>query len=221
MRLDKKAVRALCAGQDLMDIDKVDASSKDIDEVRHCCLPPSPQLCCVCSASPFACTANKRSLVLCSQVTVLKSLPRLLRLDLSGNRLESVTALAAHSALKWLSLAHNGITAIPPLDIPELQVWRHRLNAVLRPVCRAGSQLFHYVGQLSFPLVTLMVSLLGLEHGVQHVLTRQRLLMQVLNIAGNKISGRLSIHGVPKLRALIANDNAITAVKGAQLAAPP
>ena len=39
--------------------------------------------------------------------------------------------------------------------------------------------------------------------------------MQVLNIAGNKISGKLRLHGVPKLRALIANDNAITAVKGA------
>ena len=39
--------------------------------------------------------------------------------------------------------------------------------------------------------------------------------MQVLNVAANKISGKLRLQGVPKLRALIANDNAITAVKGA------
>ena len=37
---------------------------------------------------------------------------------------------------------------------------------------------------------------------------------QVLNLAGNQISGKLKVEGVPKLRALIANDNAITAVKG-------
>ena len=39
--------------------------------------------------------------------------------------------------------------------------------------------------------------------------------LQVLNIAGNKLSGSIRVQGVPKLRALIANDNAITAVKGA------
>jgi hypothetical protein len=38
--------------------------------------------------------------------------------------------------------------------------------------------------------------------------------LQVLNIGGNKLSGLLRIKGVPKLRALIANDNAITVVKG-------
>ena len=46
------------------------------------------------------------------------------------------------------------------------------------------------------------------------------LTMQVLNIAGNKISGKLRVQGVPKLRALIANDNAITAIKGAQAMRP-
>jgi hypothetical protein len=56
------------------------------------------------------------------QVSVLPSLPRLLRLDLSGNRLTSLEALFAHSSLKWLSIAHNGIAAVPALDIPELQV---------------------------------------------------------------------------------------------------
>jgi len=55
-------------------------------------------------------------------VSVLPSLPRLLRLDIGSNRLASIDALAAHSALKWLSLAHNGVTALPPLNIPELQV---------------------------------------------------------------------------------------------------
>jgi len=56
------------------------------------------------------------------QVTALPSLPRLLRLDLSSNRLASIDALAAHSALKWLSVARNSVTALPPLNIPELQV---------------------------------------------------------------------------------------------------
>ena len=37
---------------------------------------------------------------------------------------------------------------------------------------------------------------------------------QVLNVAGNKLVGTLRVKGVPKLRALIANDNDITAVKG-------
>ncbi len=41
-------------------------------------------------------------------------------------------------------------------------------------------------------------------------------ILQVLNIAGNQLSGSIRVQGVPKLRALIANDNAITAVKGAQ-----
>ena len=58
------------------------------------------------------------------QVCVLPSLPRLLRLDLSGNRLTSLEALSVHSSLKWLSVANNGITTIPPLSIPELQVTR-------------------------------------------------------------------------------------------------
>ena len=40
--------------------------------------------------------------------------------------------------------------------------------------------------------------------------------LQVLNIAGNQLSGNIRVQGVPKLRALIANDNAITAVKGVQ-----
>ena len=56
------------------------------------------------------------------QVTVVPSLPRLLRLDLAKNRLTSLEALSAHSSLKWLSVAHNGIAAVPALDIPELQV---------------------------------------------------------------------------------------------------
>lgn len=34
-------------------------------------------------------------------------------------------------------------------------------------------------------------------------------------MGGNQVSGKLKIQGMPKLRALIANDNAITAVKGA------
>ncbi len=34
MRLDKKAVKAICAGLELKDIEKVDASKKDIDEAR-------------------------------------------------------------------------------------------------------------------------------------------------------------------------------------------
>lgn len=40
-------------------------------------------------------------------------------------------------------------------------------------------------------------------------------MLQVLNVGGNQVSGKLKIQGMPKLRALIANDNAITAVKGA------
>ena len=43
---------------------------------------------------------------------------------------------------------------------------------------------------------------------------------QVLNVAGNKLSGTLRIKGVPKLRALIANDNEITAVKGRSIPPP-
>lgn len=43
---------------------------------------------------------------------------------------------------------------------------------------------------------------------------------QVLNVAGNKLRGTLRIRGVPKLRALIANDNEITAVKGRQSCLP-
>ena len=39
--------------------------------------------------------------------------------------------------------------------------------------------------------------------------------VQVLNVGGNQVSGKLKIQGMPKLRALIVNDNAITAVKGA------
>ena len=41
-----------------------------------------------------------------------------------------------------------------------------------------------------------------------------RCVLQVLNVGGNQVSGKLKIQGMPKLRALIANDNAITAVKG-------
>lgn len=40
---------------------------------------------------------------------------------------------------------------------------------------------------------------------------------QVLNVGSNKLSGQLRIKGVPKLRALIANGNDITAVKGGWL----
>ncbi len=55
----------------------------------------------------------------------------------------------------------------------------------------------------------------GSAHGMSHPLTWYRTL-QVLNIAGNQLSGSIRVQGVPKLRALIANDNAITAVLGAQ-----
>lgn len=40
MRLDKKAVKALCAGVKLKDVEKVDASNKDIDEAS----PMTPPL---------------------------------------------------------------------------------------------------------------------------------------------------------------------------------
>ena len=34
MRLDKKAVKAICAGLELKNVEKMDASKKDIDEAR-------------------------------------------------------------------------------------------------------------------------------------------------------------------------------------------
>ena len=124
MRLDKKAVKAICAGLELKDIEKVDASKKDIDEARVL-VPPSAS-----SFLPLGCSARaaheqqELHTLGCGslQVTALTSLPRLLRLDLGSNRLASLDALAAHSALKWLSVAHNGVTALPPLNIPELQI---------------------------------------------------------------------------------------------------
>eukprot|EP00208_Stichococcus_sp_RCC1054_P003893 CAMPEP_0206144720 /NCGR_PEP_ID=MMETSP1473-20131121/25013_1 /ASSEMBLY_ACC=CAM_ASM_001109 /TAXON_ID=1461547 /ORGANISM="Stichococcus sp, Strain RCC1054" /LENGTH=328 /DNA_ID=CAMNT_0053540631 /DNA_START=406 /DNA_END=1388 /DNA_ORIENTATION=- len=98
--------------------------------------------------------AAERNLSSCDS---LKPFKQLLRLDLGGNKFTELGGLTASTSLKWLSLAHNQLTALPPLDIPELQV---------------------------------------------------------LNIAGNKIRGTLRVKGVPKLRALIANDNELTTVKG-------
>ena len=44
MRLDKKAIKAICAGLELKDIEKVDASTKDIDEARQMNTPTPPCL---------------------------------------------------------------------------------------------------------------------------------------------------------------------------------
>ena len=176
---------------------------------------------------------------------MLPSLPQLLRLDISGNRLTSLEALSAHSGLKWLSIAHNGIDAVPPLDIPELQVnmdiARRAIGSrYLQRGCVAtrDSPVPSYSRRLNCHnsrhvsvcyLQDHCLDQVSHQCGVQKKKQRRRrtrdrtvymslamACVQVLNVAGNKLSGKLRLQGVPKLRALIANDNAITAVKGAR-----
>ena len=53
---------------------------------------------------------------------MLSALPKLLRLDLTGNKLTSMEGVTASTSLKWLSVASNDVTSIPALDYPELQV---------------------------------------------------------------------------------------------------
>lgn len=58
------------------------------------------------------------------RLLLLQPFKHLQWLDLAGNGFAAFGGLAASTSLKWLSLAHNALPAVPQLDIPELQARR-------------------------------------------------------------------------------------------------
>ena len=66
---------------------------------------------------------------------MLSALPKILRLDLTGNALTSFEGLTTHTSLKWLSVASNAVTSVPALDFPELQVPNKVLAPYQQRVC--------------------------------------------------------------------------------------